>query len=60
MDEILTQISIKFRLTKDYLHANNQVSIFCITNCEFRVCKHTHGKIPIHIILVTLIVCGFT
>ena len=39
MVETLTQISIIFQLIKgyNYLHANNQVSIFCITNCEFRV-----------------------
>ena len=36
MDEILTQIYIKFQLIKDYLHANNRVSIFCIMNREFR------------------------
>ena len=36
MDEILTQIYITFQLINDYLHVNNQVSIFCIKNCEFR------------------------
>ena len=35
MDDILTQIYIKFQLIKEYLHANNWVSIFCIKNCEF-------------------------
>ena len=34
MDEILTQMYLKFQLIKDYLHANSQVSIFCIQNCK--------------------------
>ena len=32
IDEIRTQISIKFQLIKNYLHANNKVSIFYVTN----------------------------
>ena len=60
MTKILTDISIKFQLVEDYLHTNNQESIFCKTNCEFRLCKHAHAEIPIHIIILALVVCDLT